>query len=198
MWTFSPTVAAELAWLSEALDQPGVDLTQGLRQLSDAVALAVESYLGMTVRISVVRETINLTTLQEDIRPIEIVSSLMLSPADARRAGEPTIALVLYAGQVGAFNALAADVTRQPHMSPLDLVLDQHLAVPAEAGGLARVAVISQAIGVLLARGLSPEQALDAVDATAARADVDRRGAAELLLAQTHNTTTGATDPDPA
>src|SRR5882762_5052038 len=56
-------LAADLAALTEALDEPGADLGRTLRQLAADAKLAVGSFLGLTVRAAVSGQPIELSTL---------------------------------------------------------------------------------------------------------------------------------------
>ena len=69
--------------------------------------------------------------------------------------------------------------------SPSGVILDQHrpaLVGQAGAGRLLAGSVINQAIGVLIGRGHTPEQADLELDARAGDADGDRHRAAVLIL----------------
>ena len=64
-------------------------------------------------------------------------------------------------------------------------MLDQHLSVPArsDAGTYLRTAsVINQAIGVLIGRGYTPEQAHSKLDTQADGAGTDRHTTAQFIL----------------
>ena len=66
-----------------------------------------------------------------------------------------------------------------------DFALDRHLSLPADpyrAGGLQSASLINQAIGVLIGRGYTPEQAEFEIDARAAAAGHSRSDAADIIL----------------
>jgi hypothetical protein len=57
-------VAADLATLTEALDDADLDLADTVRQLAVDAKLAVRSYLGLTVAITVRGHEVHLVTLE--------------------------------------------------------------------------------------------------------------------------------------
>ena len=92
-------------------------------------------------------------------------------------AAERGSALVFYAGNAGAFVDLAADLTHGLDVLPGVLALDEHLHLPTEQSNLDGLSRIDQAIGMLIGRGHTPDEAQvelrrlaewDSSDATAA------------------------------
>jgi hypothetical protein len=157
----SDAVAADLAKLTRALDEPGVDLETLLRQLSDSCAVAVASYLGFSITIVVGDYPISLALLEDFLDPTEILTSLML-PLGAIEGDGFGGELTLYAGAVGAFVDLAADLSYALGAEAGVIQLDHHLLPPTQlrgATGLDHLTVQNQAIGILLDRGLSPDDA---------------------------------------
>lgn len=182
-------VAADLAALTEALDEPGADLATTLDQLATDAKLAVGSLVGLTVRLTVGGQQTQLSTLDGAAASGAVRASLLiplqpvLVDAAATAAG---IDLVLYAATRGAFTDLAADLAWLTGRALGEYVLDQHLAglhATAPTDGLATLSLINQAIGVLIARGHTPEQAERELQARAARGGVDRHVAARQILA---------------
>jgi len=97
------------------------------------------------------------------------------------------VALILYARSPGAFVDLAADVARLTGRPLTDFPLDEHLAAAAEpdtATPLAAESMINQAIGVLIGRDYTAQQAHGALDARSALGGTDRLTAAHLILAR--------------
>lgn len=180
-------LAADLAILSQALDETGPDITESLRQFVTDVRLAVRSYLGLTVISGSATFPLTLTVMEDSAHPDDVVSSVMipLSDDNADGAGAP-LAVVLYAARSGAFVDLAADLCWLTGRPLSDFALDQHLSVPATTdsdGGVQAASLVNQAIGVLLARGYTPEQAELEIDARATAAGHSRSEAATIVLA---------------
>jgi hypothetical protein len=158
----SDAVAADLAVLSEALEQPGADLTLVVAQLGDSCALAVRSYLGFSINVTVGELPVSFSVLEESLDPAEIVSSVRF-PLGAEVDQSAGSEIVLYAGAAGAFVDLAADLTYALGGGPDAVRLDQHLTPPDPAlvaSGLAAMSRHNQAIGILLERGLHPADAV--------------------------------------
>jgi hypothetical protein len=79
-----------------------------------------------------------------------------------------------------------------------DFILDQHLAIPTGAVSgypLRAASLVNQAIGVLIGRGYTPEQALGHLDAEADRARADRHVVAQRILARLSTTDDAGADP---
>jgi hypothetical protein len=179
-------VAADLAALTEALEEPGADLATTLDQLAADAKLAVGTFLGLTVRVTIGDRLSNLTAFEAGAVPGDIRASLLMPLQDGVN-GESIEAgtdLVLYAGTPGAFTDLAADLAWLSGRDLTEFALDQHLVVPERDGadGLSALSLINQAIGVLIARGRTPEQAESDLNARAARGGVDRHIAAGQIL----------------
>jgi hypothetical protein len=99
----------------------------------------------------------------------------------------PAVALILYAGSPGAFVDLAADLAWLTARSLSDFILDQHLTPAAgslQEGQLRAASAINQALGVLIGRGYTPQQAHGELDTQAAHAGTDRHTAACHILAK--------------
>lgn len=183
---FTATLAAELAALSAALDEPGCDIEQGLRQLAAAAAAAVPSYLGLSVVVTRHDPAFTITLLDDPGTGGDIGASILLSWSNTADGDDvAAVAFVLYARSPGAFVDLAADAAWLTAGPSTEFVLDEHLGVPAEpdtATPIADASAVNQAIGVLIGRGYSPEQAHLELDARAAHSGTDRVGAAHLIL----------------
>jgi hypothetical protein len=183
---FTAPLAAELAALSAALDEPGSDLGLGLRQLAVAAASAVPSYLGLSVVVTQHDPAFTVTLLDDGESAGDIGASILLTwTSRANDDDVAGVAFVLYARTPGAFVDLAADVSWLTGSLPTEFVLDAHLGFPAEpdtATPIAAASVINQAIGVLIGRGYTPEQAHRELDANAARDGTERVTAAQVIL----------------
>jgi hypothetical protein len=183
------TVAADLAALTEALDEPGADLATTLRRLAADAKLAVGSLVGLTVRITVGGQQTQLSTLDGAAVSGAVRASLLIPLQPVLVGGAATAAgidLVLYAATPGAFTDLAADLAWLSGQALREYALNQHLLgldATTPTDGLATLSLSNQAIGVLIACGHTPEQAEQELLARAARGGVDRRVAAQQILA---------------
>jgi hypothetical protein len=196
-------VAADLAALTQALDDPEVDLTATLHQLVGSARRAVRSFLGLTVMATVSEQHLRLTALEDALAVREISASLMIplqQPAVDGAGAVAGIDLILYAGTPGAFIDLAADLAWLSKRPLVGFVLDQHLVPPGDpdaSDGLAALSSINQAIGALIARGRTPEQAERELDALAANAGLDRYLAATQILGATNGAAPDAHSSSP-
>ena len=185
--TITAALAAELEILTAALDEPGADIAHSLRQLALTAASAIASYLGLSVLVARTDPPFVCTILADGVAADDIRTSLRMVLSDAGDGRDRlAVAVNLYARSPGAFVDLAADLAWLTARPLADFVLDQHLAVPtpSNSGTKLHVAsIINQAIGVLIGRGHTPEQADSHLDSQAARADTDRHVAAQLVLA---------------
>lgn len=182
----SAALAAELAVLTEALDDPDADVADSVLRLAADARAAVASYLGLMVIVAGTDTPITVTAFEDDVEPGDIRASLLLpAPSGERDGGVPGVSLILFAGVAGAFVDLAADLCWLTGRPLVDISLDQHLGVLADghAGAtLHATSVINQALGVLMGRGYTRDQADRELDARAADAGTDRRRAAAGVL----------------
>ena len=181
----NPALAVELAVLTEALDDPGADIAENLVRLATDARAAVASYRGLMVLIPGADPPIAFTAFDDGAETGDIRTSLMLASATVNDDSLPRVSLVLFAAVPGAFVDLAADLTWMTGQPLTFVVLDQHLPVRVDdhAGDtLQKASVINQALGVLIGRGCTPEQADLELAALAADAGTDRHQAATLLL----------------
>jgi hypothetical protein len=186
--TISAALAAELDILTAALDEPGADIAHSLRQLTLEAEAAVTTYLGLSVMVSFSDPPFTFSTLAAGVVAGDIGSSLQLTlPGVGDGRHRLTLALNLYAGTPGAFVDLAADLAWLTARPLSDFALDQHLTVPTQSDTgtqLRAASVINQAIGVLIGRGYTPQQAGWQLDTQAGNAATDRYAAAQLILAK--------------
>jgi hypothetical protein len=180
-------LAADLRLLTAALDEPGADIAGSLRQLATDTAAAVPSYLGLSVIVSRSDRMFTFTNLTEGVAEGAVRTSLRLTVrgvSDGR--APPQEAIILYAGSPGTFVDLAADLAWLTARPPSDFVLDEHLTIrpgPHAGTPLAAESIINQAIGVLIGRDHTPEQARAELDTQAVIAGSDRHSVARLILA---------------
>ena len=179
-------LAADLASLSETLDERDADIHEGLRRLAADVASAVRSYLGLTVVVDNGTSPVRFLAMEDSADAADVVSSLALPLWDeSAGAARTRVVVVLYAGRSGAFVDLAADLCWLTGRPLADFALDEHLDLLAEPDtdcGMQAASAVNQAIGVLLGHGYTPEQADLEIDALAAAAGHSRSDAADIIL----------------
>jgi len=182
----SAALAADLGVLTAALDEPGAHVLHSLHRLEVNAQAAVPTYLGLNVAVDGSDPPFTFRTL-EDGATDNVRTSLRLTlPAgadDGRPA--PLIALIFYAATPGTFVDLAADLAWLTGRPQSDFALDQHLSVPASSGAatsLRTTSVINQAIGVLIGRGYTPQQAHSKLDTQADSTGTDRYTTAQSIL----------------
>ena len=182
--TINAALAAELEILTAALDQPGTDIARSVRQLALNAAAGVTTYLGLSVLVGRSDPPFAFTALADGVAADDIGTSLRVELPGL--VDQLTIAVNLYAGSPGAFVDLAADMAWLTARPLSDFVLDQHLTIPTPSNTgteLRAASIINQAMGVLIGRGHTPEQAHWHLDSQAADAGTDRRAAAQHVLA---------------
>lgn len=187
--TIPAGLAAELGLLTQALDLCGTDVADTLTRLAADAQTAVESYLGLSVTITANRSEFDLTVLGEATPPELIRTSLLipLSTAGPEASKTPTsVALILYAATPGAFIDLAADLSWITGRALADFRLDEHRTLPpgyTDPTATTAMSTISQALGVLIGRGSTPEQAERNLYERAATTRIDPVAVASLILA---------------
>lgn len=149
--------------------------------LSADARSAIHSYLGLTV-IIFGDPAVAFTVFPE---PGPVIRASMRMPMLGTRVGGPGVLFILYAGTPGAFVDLAADLTWMSGRTSTELALDQDLhphALPEGTVAVGDAALINQAIGVLIARGATPHEALRDIDTRAARDNIDRTAVATSIV----------------
>ena len=173
----SAGLAADLARLTDALDDPATDLADLVGSVHDAFVVAVPSALGLAFTIQTspdltirsIPAEFTLSTL--DGAATAVATSLHV-PLGSWTDLEPGSAVIFYAGNAGALVDLAADLGWLLNLRA-DVVLDGHVpAQPLEAtSGLAELSVIQQAVGVLIDRGMAPQAGRDELQTLARESD---------------------------
>jgi hypothetical protein len=187
----SAALAADLALLTQALDDSGIDLEAGLRAFTADLKLAVSSFTGMTMTIALDGHDVSFT-VHEDAT-IQPATSLLIPLATVTPTGAAST-MLLHAATPGAFVDLAADLSYALRIEPAALVLDGHLdprAGPAGRTGLDEHSAINQAIGVLIGRGHTPESAQQELQRLATLDHDNLRVAAEAVILSARS---GSTD----
>lgn len=187
----SAALAADLALLTQALDDSGIDLEAGLRAFTADVKVAVASFTGMTMTIAFDGHDVSFTV--HDDATIQPAASLLI-PLATVTPTDPASTLLLYAATPGAFVDLAADLIYALRIEPTALVLDGHFDPRAGSGGITGLdehSAINQAIGVLIGRGHTPESAQHELQRLATLDHDNLRVAAEALIISARS---GSTD----
>ena len=175
-------LAADLAILTQALDDPDSDVAESVLRLARAVGSAVPSFLGLTVTVHDSDPPFTFTTLEDHVGPGDVRTSLMMALSHDGAIAR----VILYARTPGALVDLAADLSWLARRTLAGCELDQHLILPpvaSTATNLHAVSAVNQAIGALIGAGHSPEQAHRELDVRAATADTDRHAVAVIILA---------------
>jgi hypothetical protein len=182
VWIPSALVA-DLGLLTDALD--GVDVAATMNLLTSDVAAAVSSYAGLSLRLRSSEGDVELTTLADEETVARVVTSLRVPVSQKAPAGRASVVIVLYATTPGAFVDLAADLAWLTRRALGDVGLDLDLGEKLHAHpatSLRDGSTVDQALGVLLARGRSPEEASADLDALALSTGSDGYAAARELL----------------
>lgn len=186
--TVPATLAADLRLLSEVLDSSGADVAATMTVLVSDAALAVPSYLGLSVRLlQGDAPALRITTFQGHPDPGLIGSSLrFLVPGGSAGADmDPPVELVLYAAEPGALIDLAADLAwlTGRELGEFRIDADRHFPVDDGDMSFSSWSTVNQARGVLMGRGLSADEADRELEARAASVGVRSHVAAAALLA---------------
>lgn len=159
----------------------GGNFLDGLSRLSRDIARAVPSSLAVTIRAARREGEVSVSALAG---PASVLASLAVRLA----AGAPADLLILRAGAAGAYLLLAdgLDGLLGPQHAPAEV--DKHLSWPtfdieSSAAGLADLGSIDRAIGVLVDRGLPPEEAQRELRRRADAADRSVAAVSRELLA---------------
>ncbi len=166
-------LVADLALLTEAVDDPSLNLGAALDRLRAELTTGFASLVGFAFILG--DETTYLISTLPTGTPVR--SSLLIPLGGAR----PRPSLLLYASAAGAFDAELAELSGSV---PGGLVRDAHLspARPAVHRTVRAASLINQAIGVLIGLGATPEQALSALHDTAAASNRSEVGVAIDIL----------------
>jgi hypothetical protein len=186
--TMTAAMAAALTVLGEALNDPELDVAESLTLLTKHAAAAVPSYRGLTVVVPQSDPSLTVTTLADDTtNAAHIRTSLQLSlPGVTEPRSTSAVAIILYAGSPGAFVDLAADMAWLTARPLDDFALDQHLTFatrPRSEQDHHASSAINQAVGVLIGRGYTPQQADGELDTQAANSQIGRPEVARRILA---------------
>jgi len=177
-----------LAALSDAISDDGTDLAAILAVLRDDLVAAVPSYLGL--RLTVISDG-NRTVIdaREPTAPIGAGAGASVRVPLGTVTGAVDDDIVFYAAAPHAFDDLAGDARRlfgldgqvqvDHHLDGFDST-DDSLSVR----GLEQQSTINQAIGVLIDRGHTPQQASDELARRAQSDGHSLHRSAQLVLSE--------------
>lgn len=176
-----------LSALTEALDEPGTDLQAMLAVLADDLRTAVPSFLGLVMTVTSDGHADGVTLNSLPPRSADAIGSTLMVPLDLLGVSGPGGRVIFYAGRSGAFVDLAAD-TRFAFELDGQVVLDRHLPTPEhpiEQSGTSETTgsrTVNRAVGALISRGYTPEEAHRELHNHASRTGVSVFRAAEAIL----------------
>jgi hypothetical protein len=187
MATTAATVAA-LTALTEALDDPDADIEHSLQIMALHAAAAVPSYRGLSIDVAQSNPPLHILAMAESVVTGDARTSLQFTmPGPREPSIWPTVSIILFADSAGAFVDLAADLAWLTARPPTEFVLDRHLsaaAQPTSERQLREATAINQAIGALISRGYTLQQASTELSTHAANSSTDRHTAARRILAE--------------
>lgn len=137
------------------------DMIDGVRWLKREVALAVRSFIGMTITLTIDGQSVTWTSIADWVQASDVRSSLEISLANT--SNEPVAGVVTFYGEKsGAFKEMA-DLFFLPATWEKQPRLDQALKPNLNSGvtGLQELTNISRAVGILIARGHTPQSGLE-------------------------------------
>jgi hypothetical protein len=179
----STALSRDLKNLLRVLDLSDLDLEHSLNALRLDVALAVPSFVGLSMTIVVEGQPVTLTSMGEEARESAIESSLDL-PLSLTAGLAAGSALVLYALAPGAFVDLAADLRYALQAEDDELRLDVHLTPSTRSGltGVEELTIINRAIGVLVSRDQTLDEARLELQREAAQSNLHVYQVAAFLI----------------
>ncbi len=184
---------AEFDQLTAPLMMSGSDLPHSIQRLEATARQAVSSLLGWSLTMKVSGANVTLTSIDPSATAADVRASLRV-PLSAFLTAGLDGGLVFYAAEPHAFHHYAADFV--PVLGPAVCLLrtDQDLNPNLAAGlrGAREMAVINQAIALLITGGDTADTARDRLQATAQSAHLTLRQSAQILLAKLAATVTPA------
>jgi hypothetical protein len=184
--TMTAATVAALTALTESLDDPTADIAHSLQLMALYAAAAVPNYRGLSLDVAQSNPPLHILAMADGTVTGDALASLQFTMSDRSEPRSlPTVSIVLFADSAGAFVDLAAGLAWLTARPPTEFVLDQHLtaaARPTPAGQLREASAIDQAIGALVGRGYTPQQANTELSTQAANNSMDRSTAARRVL----------------
>jgi hypothetical protein len=178
----SSALASDLQSLTGGSGQ--TDLTALLTQVVADVRRAVRSYVGMTLTIVDNGRSFALTVMNEGTGPQDVVSSAALS-LTAVDGAEPGSEIVFYAGSAGGLVDFAADLSYALHVPLTAIEVDGHRPPATTDGGLSGLTELmhlNQAVGILIEKGFTVDEAHAELVRVAHNAEVSVDHLAQQLI----------------
>jgi hypothetical protein len=178
-------LAADLALLAEAIETPNTDLTADLDRLMLTTQDAVPNCHGLSITIASHGHPVTFTVLVDGIRAADVRSSVLL-PLPRFTKTEPGSSLVLFGTEFGCFVDLAEALSAATSVPVGEFELDAHIEVAAAMGaptGLAELATINQAIGIMIGHGVTPDEAVARIHGLAVAATDSVHSVARRIVA---------------
>jgi hypothetical protein len=155
----SSALATDLRTLTDGFDQ--IDLESLLAEFVTDVRRAVRSYLGVTLTVVDDGRPFTMTVMSDGAGPRDVVSSAAL-PLSTVDGAEPGSQIVFYAGCAGGLVDFAADLSYALQLPLTAVELDRHRPPPSPDDGLVGLAEmmrLNQAVGILIEKGYTAEEA---------------------------------------
>lgn len=199
----SRSLSAQLSALTDALDDPGTDLSGILSVLVDDLTDAVPSFLGLQMTLELNGRPFTLNTIADG--DSDAARTTLQLPLDPLAGTGPGSVVIFYAAAAGAFADLAAEAHQAWGLDG-QVHLDQHLPARDTPAGhdppdpasddLHRLSIVNRAVGILIARGHTPEQARDQLRRTAGQRRITESEVAEGIVRSLLSAVDAQTEPD--
>lgn len=184
---FTLRLTGFLRTLTEAVDGNGDDVVAVLSVLTDDVTGAVPSFSGLSMTIGGASEPVTFSAMgsRAATKSIGFPISPLVDPVDADHPTGNDI--VFYAGEVGAFLALARDVVALYGPNGR-VVLDRHLPPPDPAADVGHLDALEQrstidlAACVLIEQGVLPTRAYAELEPPAAHDHITVHSTARRII----------------
>jgi hypothetical protein len=163
----STALTADLAQLTVALDAGARrrgDLSRCLRSIGANAERVVGSFVGLSVTLTTDGQDVTLTSVADQVEPADIHSWLRLPLSSISPGLNGSV--TLYATRADAFVELARAFRATAHPRRPEMVVGAGLPPGASAQtlvsgivGAEEISTVNRVVGLLLGRGLTPEEA---------------------------------------
>lgn len=190
----SRRLSEELSFLALGVERDGDGLQDGLATLVSTLSGAVSGFVGLRLTIRQSGHPVQLTALQPSRAGDQVVTSLRLPLPLVSRTFEEGGRLIVWSAVRGSMVDLAADLryvlcaTSEGSRPDRAVQLDIDLPLPevvSGVDGLAQLATVHRAAGLLIGRGHDPDSVHDALRDGASAAGLSTHAWALRLLRPT-------------